>query len=400
MSTQPERLTANPVVFFMSLAFINWLSFASWQAMLHNFTIEQAGFGWFETGLTQTVREIPGFLAFTAIVWIAFFREQSITYVSLILMGFGIALTGFFPSLWGVLATTLIMSIGFHYYEAVGQSMQLQILLKADAPRIMGRIASAGACAQFLAFGAVGLVWWSGFRNYTVLYGAVGVISVVLLLAVWLSFERFQGPVPQRKEIVIRKRYWLYYALQFMAGARRQIFIAFAGFLLVKRFGYQLSDMALLMLVTSLLTTVLAPQLGNLVAAIGERNTLILENVVLITVFIGYATTTSATVAAVLFILDGVFFTLYIAQRTYIQKIADPADMAATSSVSFTINHIAAVIIPVLFGLLGMGNPSLIFWLGAVIALCSLSLSLMVPRWPAPGRETVLAGRAAPQPAE
>ena len=401
MSAEKQPFSASPAAFFMSMAFINWLSFACWQTLLHNFTIEKAAFGWFETGLTQTVREIPGFLAFTAMIWIAYFREQAIAYVSLVLMGIGIAMTGFFPTLGGVLMTTMIMSIGFHYFEAVGQSLQLQILPKADAPRIMGRIASAGAAAQFTSYSALALVWYLGYRNYTVLYAVVGLTSVTLLVTAWCYYSRFQGPVPQRKSLVVRKRYWLYYAMQFLGGARRQIFIAFAGFLLVKRFGYEVSHMAQLMLVTALLTTMLASQLGNLVAAIGERNTMILENIVLITVFAGYATTDNPSVAAVLFLIDGVFFTLYIAQRTYIQKIADPADMAATSSVSFTINHTAAVVIPVCFGLLGMGNPSMIFWLGAGIACCSLSLALLVPRHPAPGNETILAqGRAAPLPAE
>jgi len=314
-------------------------------------------------------------------------------------MGFGVALTGFYPSLTGVLITTFIMSVGFHYFEAISQSLQLQLLDKKEAPRVMGRVASAGAAAQFVAYGAIAIVWWLGFRNYSIMYAAVGVVTIVLVALVWNGFSRFDGPVPQRKSLVLRRRYWLYYALQFMSGARRQIFIAFAGFLLVKRFGYEVSDMALLMLFTALMSTLVASQLGGLVARIGERNTMILENLILITVFAGYATTSSPTVAGVLFVVDGMFFTLYIAQRTYIQKIADPGDMAATSSVSFTINHVAAVIIPVCFGLLGMGNPSLIFWLGALIAVCSLSLALMVPRWPAPGRETVL-GAPSVQPAE
>jgi predicted MFS family arabinose efflux permease len=399
MPAPTSRLTATPAAFFMALAFVNWLSFASWSALFANFTIEQAQFSWLETGLAQTVREIPGFLAFTAILWIALFREQAIAYVSLIVMAAGIGITGLFPSLSGVLLTTLVMSIGFHYYEAVSQSLQLQLLPKADAPRIMGRIVSAGAAAQFLAYGGLALVWWAGFRDYAAIYAVVGTLSAALLVVAWLAFERFQGPVPQRKSIVIRRRYWLYYAMQFMWGARRQIFIAFAGFLLVKKFGYQVRDMALLMLVTALLTTLLASQLGNLVATVGERHTLILENLVLICVFAGYATTSDHRVAAALFVADGVFFTLHIAQRAYIQKIADPADMAATSSVSFTINHIAAVVIPVCFGLLGMGNPSLIFWLGALLACGSLTLALMVPRHPAPGHETVLAAPA-PQPAE
>jgi hypothetical protein len=120
---------------------------------------------------------------------------------------------------------------------------------------------------------------------------------------------------------------------------------------------------------------------------------------VLILVFAGYATTSSWQVAGGLFVIDGIFFTLTLAQRTYFQKIGDPADMASTMSAAFTINHIAAVIVPVAFGTLGMINPSIIFWMGACVATVSLSLSFLVPHHPSPGNETVLANPR-PQPAE
>jgi predicted MFS family arabinose efflux permease len=153
------------------------------------------------------------------------------------------------------------------------------------------------------------------------------------------------------------------------------------------------------MLVTSSSNTFFAPRLGRLVQKWGERNTIMLENCVLICVFIGYAMTDSARLAAALFIIDGIFFTLILAQTTYFQKIGDPADMAATASVAFTINHRAAVAIPVSFGMLGAIDYSMIFWLGACIAFTSLMLSLLVPLDPAPGRETVLV-RPQTQPAE
>jgi hypothetical protein len=86
--------------------------------------------------------------------------------------------------------------------------------------------------------------------------------------------------------------------------------------------------------------------------------------------------------------VDGIFFTLTIAQRTYFQKIADPADIAPTASVAFTINHIAAVFIPVVFGVIWMTDPSAVFMIGAFIALISLSLAFLVPRHPEAGCET------------
>lgn len=397
-SSDPAAVTS-AVQFLMALHFINWLGFAGWNALLHNYTIEAVGFGWFEAGLTQTVREIPGFLAFTVAFWLMIVREQVLGYVALVLLGCGVALTGTNPTLMGVLMATFIMSVGFHYFETVNTSMQLQLLPKAQAPSLIGRIISAGAAAQFVAYGSIALVWWLGWRNYTAIYAILGLACAGLTVVAMLYFKRFQGPVRQRPGLVFRKRYGLYYALTFMSGARRQLFMAFGGFLLVKKFGYSVADIAVLMLVTSSSNTFFAPRLGRLVQKWGERNTIMLENAVLICVFIGYAMTDNAHVAAGLFIIDGIFFTLILAQKTYFQKIGDPADMASTASVAFTINHIAAVAIPVGFGLIGTVNYSIIFWLGAGIATTSLLLSLLVPLDPGPGRETVLA-RARPQPAE
>ncbi|CAN1545240.1 MFS_MdtG_SLC18_like domain containing protein [Rhabdaerophilaceae bacterium] len=384
-----------PVTFLMVLAFVNMLGFAGWVTLFNNFAKDAARFSGFEIGFAQSVREIPGFLAFTAIYWFMVMREQTLGYVALIILGAGITLTGGFPSLTGLLITTFIMSVGFHYFETVNQSLALQLFSKKDAPRLLGKVSGAAAAAQFLAYGSIALLWWGGMRNYEVLFGLVGIACIAITLAAYALFPRFEGAVAQHKRIILRQRYWLYYALTFMQGARRQIFTAFAGFLLVEKFGYAVPNMALLLLVTAGLNTFLAPRLGALVSYWGERRTIALENICLVLVFIGYAVTSNAVVAAVLFIIDGVFGVLVIAQRTYIQKIGDPADMAPTAACAFTINHIAAVFIPITFGLLWLKDPSFVFYLGAGIASTSLGLSFLVPRHPAPGNETILAERAA-----
>lgn len=395
----PAPAHAAPITFLRTLAFINYLGYAGWAALLYNFTVDRANFQWFETGLTQSMREVPGFLAFTAIFWLLLVREQVLAYAALFVMGLGVALTGNFPTLTGVLVTTFIMSVGFHYFEAMNVSLQLQLLPKAEAPRLIGTITAAGAAAQFTAYGGLALAWWAGWHAYEQLFLTVGLACMALTLAAMLYFPRFDGPVQQRKRVFLRQRYWLYYLLTFMTGARRQLFFAFGGFLLVKKFGYSVADMASLMLITTAANFVLAPRLGRLVMTFGERRTIMIENIVLICVFAGYATTSSWVVVGALFVIDGVFFTLTLAQRTYLQKIADPADLAATTSVGFTVNHVAAVAAPVAFGALGMINPSIIFWLGCCVASVSLTCSFLVPRHPAPGNETVLAAPK-PQPAE
>lgn len=396
------QLRRSPIAFLVVLAAINYGAFASWSALLNNFAKESVDFTGREMGLLQSIREVPGLLAVSALLFLLIMREQVLAYVSLVVIGAGVAATGFFPSIVGLWATTFAMSVGFHYYETMSQSMSLQLVPKLHAPRVLGGIASAQAIAQLVAFGIIMVVWSSFAVSYQTLFLAAGGFTVVMALIAAAVFPRFDGPVVQRKGVVIRARYWLYYALTFMSGARRQIFMAFGGFLLVEKFHFDVAHMAFLLLVTYAANMLIAPRLGAAIERFGERRTIMFENITLIVVFLGYAFAGDGRLAGLLFIVDGIFFTLIISQRTYFQKIADPADIAPTAGVAFTINHIAAVFIPAAFGLIWLWSPQAVFLIGAVIATISLSLAFLVPRHPSPGNETVLAegGAVSPVPGE
>ena len=166
--------------------------------------------------------------------------------------------------------------------------------------------------------------------------------------------------------------------------------MVFAGFLLVEKFGYGVDDIALLFLLNGAINIFLAPRIGRLIGRWGERKALIFEYLGLIGVFVAYAFVSSGPWAAVLYVVDHMFFALAIAIKTYFQKIADPADIASTAAVGFTINHIAAVIIPAAFGLVWLVSPAAVFLSGAAMAAASALLASMVPARPAPGAETVL----------
>jgi predicted MFS family arabinose efflux permease len=194
--------------------------------------------------------------------------------------------------------------------------------------------------------------------------------------------------------MVLRRRYWLYYLLTFLSGARRQIFVVFAGFLMVEKFGYSVGAISALFLVNAVLNVLFAHRIGRIVGRVGERSALIFEYLGLIVIFTAYAFVTNASVAAGLYIADHFFFALAIAIKTYFQKIADPADIASTAGVAFTINHIAAVVLPAALGLVWIVSPALVFLIGAALALASLLCSLLVPVNPGPGNETT---RVAPR---
>jgi hypothetical protein len=364
--------------------------------LLNNFAIERAAFTGAEIGILQSLREVPGFLAFAVIFFLLIFREQTFAYISLALLGIGTALTGWFPTAIGLYCTTVLMSIGYHYYETIQISLLLQWIDKARAPEMLGRLIAVGSFTSIVIYGLIWLAFDILGLDFHWVYLLGGGLTAGIAIATWLAFPRFPEKVRQHKHLVLRARYWLYYALTFMSGARRQIFIVFAGFLMVEKFGFSVSAITLLFLVNAVANVFLAPKIGRLIGHWGERRALIFEYAGLIGIFTAYAFVTSATVAAGLYIIDHLFFALAIAIKTYFQKIADPADIAATAGVGFTINHIAAVVIPAAFGLLWLVSPAAVFLSGAVMAVFSLLLSLHVPTAPAPGNEVIVRLRPVP----
>jgi hypothetical protein len=181
----------------------------------------------------------------------------------------------------------------------------------------------------------------------------------------------------------------LFYGLTFLGGARRQIFMVFASFLMVEKFGYSAANMALLFLANHAVNSVVAPRVGHFITRFGERRALTIEYSGLILIFTAYAFVSVAWVAALLFVLDHILYSMAIADKSYFQKIADPADIAATAGMSFTINHIAAVVIPASFGIIWIYSPATVFLAGAVLATASLTLARLVPYEPGQGNEVL-----------
>ncbi|WP_237400474.1 MFS transporter [Rhodovulum visakhapatnamense] len=385
------------------MAFAMPVAFATWSALLNNFVIEAAGFTGVEIGWLHTVREVPGFLAIGVIALILFMREQVLGVVSLLLLGAATAVTAWFPSLGGILTITMLSSIGFHYYETVNQSLQLQWIEKDKAPQTLGWLMAAGSAAALLAYGLLVVTWKTFDLSYNFVYLASGGFTALVALFCLLAYPQFEAPNPQVKRLILRRRYWLYYLLQFMSGARRQIFTVFAAFMMVERFGFEVNEVTALFLINFLANMAFAPLMGKAVARWGERSALVFEYAGLICVFLAYGGIYylgwGVVLAATLYVIDHMFFALAFALKTYFQKIADPGDIAPTAAVAFTINHIAAVFLPAALGYLWVTSPGGVFLLAAGMAATSLVLALMIPRHPSPGHETIFA-RLAPAAAE
>jgi len=264
---------------------------------------------------------------------------------------------------------------------------------KDEAPKVLGRLGSVAAFAAVIGtlavwilvdgvhVGPVDIPAW-GYR--TLLYVMGGIVIIGGLFSIRSSWQG--GGQYQRRRVIFRREYWLYYLLTFMLGSRRHIFGTFAIFLLVKVYGMDVRQTAALLLVNSLISTYTVGQLGRVVARFGERKVLTWNFAGLALVFLGYATIESLAVLCVLFVLDNVFFGFSLAADSYFQKIArSPEEITSNVSMAQTVNHVSALMVPVLGGILWeQVSPSATFLAGTAIAVVSLGLARLIPAQPAP----------------
>ena len=110
MSHILQRVRNSPEILLLLMCAAVPLSFSTWSALLNNFAVERAAFSGVEMGILQSLREVPGFLAFAVVYLLLLIREQSLAYLSLVVMGIGTLVTGWFPSVVGLYSTTVIMS--------------------------------------------------------------------------------------------------------------------------------------------------------------------------------------------------------------------------------------------------------------------------------------------------
>jgi len=183
----------SPTTLLLLMAFIMPLAFSTWAALINNFSKEAAEFTGREIGILQSLREVPGFLAFTAVFLLAFIKEQRLAMISLLLLGIGVVLTGFFPSVLGLYITTVIMSIGFHYFETVNQSLTLQWVEKDNAAHFMGKALSAKAAASILVFASTWVLFEYFDVSYKTVYLIFGGMSLLILFYVWIAFAEFEA---------------------------------------------------------------------------------------------------------------------------------------------------------------------------------------------------------------
>ncbi len=356
--------------FLIFLTFAAAVAQQGWTSLYTNFAVEVVGVTGEQTGIVHALREVPGLLSVGVILCLLVMREQTLIALSVLLAGIGVAATGFFPSFYGVTLTAMLMSFGFHYYESTVQSLCIQYFNKRETPLILGRLRSATAAGSL--FIGVLIFALSNFLPMTQLFCVIG--GIAALGGLWGLMRRpaDTGLAPQRRSMVLRKRYFLFYLMILLSGARRHIFSTFSIFLLVSRFGFTVQEMLGFFILNNAINWFLNPLIGKAINSFGERKLLTVKYLVLALIFFTYSTTDSKALVAVLYVVEQLFTNFTMAIRTYFQKIGDPRDVAPSMAVGQTINHISAVILPVVGGMLWMVDWRIPFWIGIGVALAAL----------------------------
>jgi len=352
--------------------------------VFNNFIVSRLGIGPHELGMVEGLREVPGFLNVLFIAAMIRWIPSRIAALSLTVMGLGLAAYRYTDSVTSLAIFSFVWSIGFHCWVPLEQAMGLSLSPSGNKGRWLGQLRAVSSFSWLLAIGACMLLFeyidsasGSGLQGfYEDMFTIAGLVTVVGGMALLLIRREVVDADSER--FVFRRRYYLYYALNFLQGCRKQMFITFAIFALVKVHGMPVETTMILVFVNQVLITLTAPLLGRLVDRFGERVMLSASYIGLVFVFAGYALIDHRPTLYVLYCVDNLIFFGSIALTTYVHRIADAADLKPTLSMGVTMNHLAAVAAPLIGGLAWhYFGHRVIFLSGSALAV----VSLIVTQW-------------------
>lgn len=376
----PNRLNsrARDWRLFGGATFCYAFGFAVYNGLFQNFFREILHGGPGQLGVLESLREVPGLLtAFTAGT-LALVSETRIGSLALLISAGGIAATGLAPSYWPLVAITVFWSVGMHLWFALSPAITLSLAEGKEGGRHLGRMAGIGAVAVLAALAVTRVL--KPYLSYRVLFlGAGGLIFTAGLMASFISRRERKHDAPR---LLLRREYGLYYWLTFLEGCRRQIFGTFAPFVLIVVYRTRVETMLTLALINAAVSTLAAPAIGRWIDRLGERRMLMVYYVILFAVFAGYALIPYALALYGLYLLDNLLFAFAIAITTYLNGIVRQGEMTPSLTMGTTMNHVAAVVVPVTGGVLwkAAGDFRIPFWIGMAVVILSLDAARRIPR--------------------
>jgi len=330
--------------------FFLFFGFSIWRAIFNNFAVEELGVRADQIGLIQAIREVPGLLGFGLGFLVLWLSEMRVMGLSILLLGVGLVISGAANGLGILILGTVVMSVGFHFFYPSNSSLVLMEVGKQEAPKMLGSLRSVSSFAAIVGtliwifvtgvdLGPLHIPAW-GYRTTLYVTGAVVIVGSVIA---FLNGRRHVAQ-RQKRKVVFRRDYWAIFSppLPSLCWSRS------TASMFARQPPCSWS--------TTLSTPTPPPSSAGWYPALASE--------------------TYLPVLYALFVVDNIFFSFNLALESYFQKIShSPAEITSNVSMAQTINHVSALVVPVLGGILwAQVSPSATFLAGAAIAVVSLIL--------------------------
>lgn len=330
-------------------------SMAANQNIVSNFFEDVLGLNGPQFGYITAIREIPGFLL---IFLTALFYRLSLPHLTagaLVLLAIGYGLFGVATSFWTVVPWVIISSMGYHTWLQTQTALGMSLTTEDKSGAVLGKIAAITQGGALVAMAFVLLAFQFDWLDFPGAFVITGVLAAVAALAI-VRFPQLHNGEPQevtvkRERIVFRREYKLYYLLSLLDGARQQIFFSFGLWVLVDHFDLGVPAISAVMLVVAFGAMVLGPWIGRQIDLRGERQMLGVVNVAYIVALLGYALIDQVGIALFCYVIYSFIFPFStMGAAIYLRKIAVSSDIAPSLAMGLTMQHAAAVVVPIVTG--------------------------------------------------
>ena len=325
------------------------------QNIVSNYFEDSLGLSGSQFGYITAIREIPGFLL---IFLTALFYRLSLPHLTagaLLLLAVGYGFFGLSTSFWTVAPWVIISSMGYHTWLQTQAALGMSLTTENKSGGILGKLAAINQAGALVAMAFVLVVFhfdWLNFEQTFVICGLAALIAALLIFRFpHMHDGKVQERSVERERIVFRKEYRLYYWLSVLDGARQQIFFSFGLWVLVDHFSLGVPAISAIMLVTAFIAMSVGPWIGRQIDERGERTTLGVINIAYIIALLGYALIDQVGIAVLCYVIYSFIFPLStMGASVYIRKIAPARDVAPSLAMGLTMQHAAAVVVPIVTG--------------------------------------------------
>ncbi|HAH87426.1 MAG TPA: hypothetical protein DCL60_08655 [Armatimonadetes bacterium] len=355
--------------------FFLMFGFGAYSATYNNFIVQVLHLQPEQLGVVESLREVPGLIMVLVLAMTMRVAEPVVAAVSLFLVAAGISAYYAINSLATLYIFSFIWSLGLHSWMTVNPSMVMGLSEEGSKGRRLGQLAAVSSFGMIC--GMLLVLFLGGILGFRIIFLVGGVSSVAAMVFVSM-ISRDIGHA-KKPRMVWKRKYSLYYLITFLEGCRKQVFLTFAVFALVRNYHTPVKIVALLMIINSLVNVLFSARVGRLIDRIGEKRVLFFCYAALIPVFLGYALVRQPFYLYILYVLDNLFFLGSIGLTTYLQKIALPEDLMPSLAMGVSMNHAAAVVVPLAGGYLwqNLGYP-VTFMGGAVVVAVSAAAVLLM----------------------